>query len=62
MAQADRKALIALYNGTCGAKWKQKKNWNTGAALSRWEGVNVTKGLCFGSVFGLKQPPRYSKA
>ncbi|CAN0353133.1 unnamed protein product [Ectocarpus sp. 12 AP-2014] len=49
MAQADRKALIALYNAIGGAKWKQKKNWNTGAALSRWEGVNITaKGRVLG--------------
>lgn len=41
MAQTDRKALVALYNGTDGAKWAENRNWNTGADLSRWHGVEI---------------------
>lgn len=41
MAQTDRKALVALYNATGGAKWRNKRNWNTSAALSQWYGVEV---------------------
>ncbi|CAB1109882.1 unnamed protein product [Ectocarpus sp. CCAP 1310/34] len=41
MAQPDRKALVALYNATGGAKWRNKRNWNTRAALSQWYGVEV---------------------
>ncbi|CAN0535768.1 unnamed protein product, partial [Ectocarpus sp. 8 AP-2014] len=39
MAQTDRKALVALYNATGGAKWRDNRNWNTSAALSQWYGV-----------------------
>lgn len=41
MAQTDRKALVALYTATGGAKWKNKRNWNSNAALSQWYGVEV---------------------
>ncbi|CAM9346593.1 unnamed protein product, partial [Hapterophycus canaliculatus] len=41
MASTDRGALIALYNATGGAGWAHNKNWNTGADLSRWDGVEV---------------------
>ncbi|CAB1114530.1 unnamed protein product [Ectocarpus sp. CCAP 1310/34] len=41
MAQPDREALVALYNATGGAKWENKRNWNTRAALSQWYGVEV---------------------
>ncbi|CAB1108811.1 unnamed protein product [Ectocarpus sp. CCAP 1310/34] len=35
MVQTDRKALVALYNATGGAKWEHTRNWNTSAALSQ---------------------------
>ncbi|CAM9872276.1 unnamed protein product [Ectocarpus sp. 8 AP-2014] len=41
MAQTDRDALIALYDATGGDHWVVKENWNTGAALSQWDGVQV---------------------
>lgn len=41
MAQTDRKALVALYNATRGAQWKENHNWNTDADLSQWHGVEV---------------------
>ncbi|CAN0109851.1 unnamed protein product, partial [Laminaria digitata] len=41
MAQIDREALVALYNATDGAKWRNNRNWNTNAALSQCYGVKV---------------------
>lgn len=41
MAHADRDALVALYNATGGATWKEKTNWDTGADLSQWCGIKV---------------------
>lgn len=41
MAQTDRKALVALYNATGGAEWKQSQGWSSNAALSQWYGVEV---------------------
>ncbi|CAM9992582.1 unnamed protein product [Scytosiphon promiscuus] len=41
MAQTDRRALIALYNATDGANWRESNNWNTDAALKDWYGVKV---------------------
>ena len=36
---ADRAALVALYNATGGANWKNKTNWLSNEALSEWHGV-----------------------
>ncbi|CAN0252383.1 unnamed protein product, partial [Scytosiphon promiscuus] len=44
MASRDRHALIALYNATGGANWKNSLNWNTDADLSEWYGVEVHEG------------------
>lgn len=41
MAHTDRDALVALYNATGGANWKQKTNWDTGVDLSQWCGIKV---------------------
>ncbi|CAM9560167.1 unnamed protein product [Ectocarpus sp. 13 AM-2016] len=41
MAQTDREALVALYNATGVAEWRNNRNWNTSAALSQWYGVEV---------------------
>eukprot|EP00752_Nemacystus_decipiens_P014806 g13180.t1 len=41
MAQTDREALIAFYNATDGANWKQQTNWGSGAPLSDWYGVKA---------------------
>ena len=35
----DRAALIALYNATRGANWRNKTNWLGNAPLSQWYGV-----------------------
>ena len=37
----DRAALVALYNATGGATWKNKTNWLTDEALSEWQGVTT---------------------
>lgn len=41
MASMDCDALVALYRSTGGANWADKDNWDTGAELSRWYGVEV---------------------
>lgn len=41
MSQPDRDALIAIYNAIGGASWHAKENWDTGADLSQWYGVEV---------------------
>ncbi|CAM9357319.1 unnamed protein product, partial [Ectocarpus sp. 6 AP-2014] len=41
MPQTDRKALVALYNATSWAKWRNNRNWSNSAALSQWHGVEV---------------------
>ena len=43
MAQADREALIALYNATDGPNWNGKTNWGSGAPLSEWYGVRANE-------------------
>ncbi|MBQ7212903.1 MAG: fimbrillin family protein [Bacteroidales bacterium] len=40
--RADRAALIAFYNRTDGANWKNSQNWCTDTPLSTWKGVSVT--------------------
>ena len=45
-----RDALVALYNATNGAGWKNSGNWLTDAPLDQWHGV-VTD--CDGSLVGL---------
>ena len=40
--RADRAALIAFYNRTDGAHWKNSQNWCTDTPLSTWKGVSVT--------------------
>ena len=39
--QSDYDALVALYNSTNGAGWKNKSNWLTSADVSEWRGVTV---------------------
>ena len=40
-AATDRKALIALYEGTGGASWTDKANWNSTEPLDTWFGVTL---------------------
>ena len=40
--QAERDALIALYNATDGPNWTNNTNWNTTEPVSTWYGVGVT--------------------
>jgi hypothetical protein len=40
--QAERDALIALYNATDGDNWTNNTNWNTANPVSSWYGVTVT--------------------
>ncbi|CAM9405323.1 unnamed protein product [Ectocarpus fasciculatus] len=44
MASTDRKALIALFEATRGAKWRISDNWGTSEALGTWYGVDVDAG------------------
>ena len=47
----DRAALMALYNSTGGAAWKNSTNWSSTEPLSEWFGVEVDPG---GRVTGLE--------
>lgn len=38
---AERDYLKRLYQNTSGKSWTSHKNWNTSAALDKWEGVEV---------------------
>ena len=42
--EADRDALVALYNATDGDNWTDKTNWLTDSDLSTWFGVTVLNG------------------
>lgn len=44
VSNAERQALIDLYNATGGANWTNNKNWNTNAPVCDWHGVLVTQG------------------
>jgi len=39
--QAERDALIDLYNATNGSNWTNNTNWNTEAPVSTWHGITV---------------------
>ena len=39
--EGDRAALMALYNATAGANWKDNYNWGTDAPLGQWYGINT---------------------
>ena len=38
---ADRAVLVALYEVTGGAKWKNNTNWLSAAPLDEWKGVTT---------------------
>ena len=38
---AERDYLSRLFQNTCGKSWISRKNWNTSAALDKWEGVTM---------------------
>ncbi len=40
----EREALIALYNATGGANWKNNDNWLSDGPLDRWYGVRMVGG------------------
>ena len=37
----DREALVALYNATDGANWRENGNWVSEAPMSEWHGVET---------------------
>ena len=37
----DRAALVALYNATGGANWRNNRNWLSAAPLDQWHGVKT---------------------
>ncbi|CAN0211770.1 unnamed protein product, partial [Ectocarpus sp. 13 AM-2016] len=41
MAEADREALVAIYNATGGPDWRQSGRWNTDADLSEWHRIKT---------------------
>ena len=43
-AAGDRAALVALYNATGGANWRNKSGWLSDAPLGRWHGVTTDPG------------------
>lgn len=38
---AERDYLSRLFQNTCGKSWISHRNWNTSAALDKWEGVEL---------------------
>ena len=40
-AATDRAALVALYNATGGANWRNKGNWLSNAPMGEWHGVTT---------------------
>ena len=40
-AATDRAALVALYNATDGANWRNKGNWLSDAPMGEWHGVTT---------------------
>lgn len=46
--QAERDALIDLYNATNGDSWVNNTNWNTELPVSSWHGVTVVNNLITG--------------
>ena len=40
-SEADRAALIALYNATGGQNWRNQDNWLSDAPLNSWQGVSA---------------------
>ena len=42
--EGDRDALVALYNATDGANWKDNTNWLSDRPLGEWHGVTVQDG------------------
>ena len=40
----DRQALVALYNATDGANWRNNENWLSDEPLDAWYGVSVSNG------------------
>lgn len=48
VSQAERNALIDLYNATSGTQWTNNTNWNTTALVCDWYGVTVSNGTVTG--------------
>ena len=40
----DRQALVALYNATDGANWRNNENWLSDEPLDAWYGISVSDG------------------
>ena len=40
-AATDRAALVALYNATDGANWRNNRNWLSNAPMGEWRGVTT---------------------
>ena len=40
----DKEALVALYNATDGANWRNNENWLSEQPLDDWHGVTVSDG------------------
>ena len=40
-AATDRAALVALYNATDGANWRNNRNWLSNAPMGEWHGVTT---------------------
>jgi len=43
--EAQRPALMAIYNATDGASWTNNTNWNSSNPINTWFGVTVENGL-----------------
>ena len=51
--EAERAALVALYNATGGPNWTNNANWVSGQPVGRWRGVTTDSS---GQVVGLSLP------
>ena len=51
--EAERAALVALYNATGGANWTNNANWVSAQPVGRWHGVTIGPS---GQVVGLSLP------
>ena len=45
----DRQALVAFYNATDGANWRNNENWLSDEPLDAWYGVTVSRWACHGA-------------
>ena len=48
MTDAERAALVAIYDATDGDNWTDNTNWKTEEPVGEWYGVTVENGVVTG--------------